>query len=271
MEIWVRLLSLPLGWMNDQKGRKAMELLGEVSKMDVDADGKANGAFLRRDEERKLPYQTKVPLRATKSVGGATLASRHQHQLILCLLSGTTELPRPPRPPSPHPHGLLPQIAKIPPPHPHGHLPQIAKISKDGSGGEVREMGREHEFGGLVFELASTEKNKELWFKKVGGGEDYLFISDSEEQGSEDGGGGNYLSERPNPVDAIEEQAVVVVDNQPMDNVEGLEKMEAEEKPVDIVEGLDGMEAVAWQDIDVRDGQATWRPNTIRLRVHLGA
>lgn len=47
MEIWVRLLSLPLGWMNDQKGRKAMELLGEVSKMDVDADGKANGAFLR--------------------------------------------------------------------------------------------------------------------------------------------------------------------------------------------------------------------------------
>ncbi|KAF8765926.1 hypothetical protein HU200_007963 [Digitaria exilis] len=99
---------------------------------------------------------------------------------------------------------------------------------------------------------------------EVGGGDDYLFISDSEEQGSEDGGGGDYLSvtahtigsslpfkqERPNPVDAIDEQSVdIVVDNQPLDNVEGLERMEAEEQTVDSVEGRDGMEAVPWQDI----------------------
>ncbi|KAF8668302.1 hypothetical protein HU200_052358 [Digitaria exilis] len=29
------------------------------------------------------------------------------------------------------------------------------------------DLGNEHEFGGLVFGLASTEKTKELWFKKV--------------------------------------------------------------------------------------------------------
>lgn len=46
MELWVRILNLPLGWMNDKKGRKPMELLGEVIKMDVDGDGKACGAFL---------------------------------------------------------------------------------------------------------------------------------------------------------------------------------------------------------------------------------
>lgn len=47
MEIWVRIPNLPLGWMNRQKGIRAMELLGEVVKMDVDNDDKASGAFLR--------------------------------------------------------------------------------------------------------------------------------------------------------------------------------------------------------------------------------
>ncbi|KAF8697219.1 hypothetical protein HU200_036082 [Digitaria exilis] len=117
------------------------------------------------------------------------------------------------------------------------------------------DLGDEHEFGGLVFGLASTEKTKELWFKKV------LILLKIQ---SEDGGGGDYLSvtahtigsslpfkqERPNPVDAIDEQSVdIVVDNQPLDNVEGLERMEAEEQTVDSVEGRDGMEAVPWQDI----------------------
>ncbi|KAF8715483.1 hypothetical protein HU200_027137 [Digitaria exilis] len=61
---------------------------------------------------------------------------------------------------------------------------------------------------------------------ELGGAEDYLFISDSEEQASED-------EEHPNLVDAIEEQAVVAIEEHPMDNVEGLESMEG----------------VAWQDI----------------------
>lgn len=47
MEILVRLIDLPLGWMNQQRGVRAMRLLGEVVKMDVDKDGKASGPFLR--------------------------------------------------------------------------------------------------------------------------------------------------------------------------------------------------------------------------------
>jgi hypothetical protein len=47
MEIWVRILNLPLGWMNQPRGSRAMNLIGQVVKMDVDADGKASGAFLR--------------------------------------------------------------------------------------------------------------------------------------------------------------------------------------------------------------------------------
>ena len=46
MEIWVRILNLPLGWMK-QRGNRAMSLIGHVVKMDVDRDGKASGAFLR--------------------------------------------------------------------------------------------------------------------------------------------------------------------------------------------------------------------------------
>lgn len=47
LELWVRILDLPLGWMNQARGSRAMSLIGNVVKMDVDADGKAAGAFLR--------------------------------------------------------------------------------------------------------------------------------------------------------------------------------------------------------------------------------
>jgi hypothetical protein len=47
MDIWVRILDLPLGWMNVHRGARAMGLLGDVVKMDVDGDGKASGPFLR--------------------------------------------------------------------------------------------------------------------------------------------------------------------------------------------------------------------------------
>lgn len=46
-EIWVRILNLPLGWMNQTRGFRAMSLLGRVVKMDVDLDSKASGVFLR--------------------------------------------------------------------------------------------------------------------------------------------------------------------------------------------------------------------------------
>lgn len=47
MEIWVRLINLPLGWMNSHRGTRAMSLIGEVIKLDVDEGGKASGPFLR--------------------------------------------------------------------------------------------------------------------------------------------------------------------------------------------------------------------------------
>lgn len=47
LEIWARVLDLPLGWMNKRKGTGVMNMLGKLKQLDVDADGKASGAFLR--------------------------------------------------------------------------------------------------------------------------------------------------------------------------------------------------------------------------------
>lgn len=47
MELWARIINLPLGWMNRARGSRAMEMIGRVLVMDVDKDGKASGAFLR--------------------------------------------------------------------------------------------------------------------------------------------------------------------------------------------------------------------------------
>ena len=42
MDIWVRILDLPLGWMNKHQGERAVGLIGELNKM-----GEASGPFLR--------------------------------------------------------------------------------------------------------------------------------------------------------------------------------------------------------------------------------
>ena len=59
MEIWVRLLNLSLGWMNLQRGKCAMGLIGHVVRMDVDKDGNASGAFLRA----RIAIEIDKPLR----------------------------------------------------------------------------------------------------------------------------------------------------------------------------------------------------------------
>lgn len=59
MEIWARIPNLPLGWMNQHRGSRAMSLLGHVVKMDVDTDGKASGVFLRA----KIAIEIDKPLR----------------------------------------------------------------------------------------------------------------------------------------------------------------------------------------------------------------
>lgn len=69
IQIWPCLLNLPLGWMNDKRGKKAMDLLGDVIKMDVDSDGKAWGAFLRARIKIELekPIKRRALLRMTRS------------------------------------------------------------------------------------------------------------------------------------------------------------------------------------------------------------
>jgi len=47
IDLWVCILNLPLGWMTAHRGSRAMGLVGDVKKMDVDAEGKASGPFLR--------------------------------------------------------------------------------------------------------------------------------------------------------------------------------------------------------------------------------
>lgn len=59
MEIWVRILNLPLGWMNQYRGEWAMSLVGTVMNMDMDKDGKASGSFL----QARVAIEVAKPLR----------------------------------------------------------------------------------------------------------------------------------------------------------------------------------------------------------------
>lgn len=69
MDLWVRILNLPLGWMNAHRGTRAMGLIGDVKKMDVDADGKGSGPFLRARVSVDLgkPLRRGVLLKTDKS------------------------------------------------------------------------------------------------------------------------------------------------------------------------------------------------------------
>jgi hypothetical protein len=59
MEIWVRILDLLLGWMNQKRGSRAMGLIGEVKRLDVDSHGKASGPYLRA----RVAIDVEKPLR----------------------------------------------------------------------------------------------------------------------------------------------------------------------------------------------------------------
>jgi hypothetical protein len=69
LELWVRILNLPLGWMNRMRGSRAMSLVGRVEKMDVDKDGKASGAYLRARVAIEIdkPLRRGVLLRMNKA------------------------------------------------------------------------------------------------------------------------------------------------------------------------------------------------------------
>ncbi|XP_039815268.1 uncharacterized protein LOC120678182 [Panicum virgatum] len=59
MEIWVRILNLPFGWMNARRGARAAGLIGKVVKLDVYGDGEASGPFLRA----RVKIEADKPLR----------------------------------------------------------------------------------------------------------------------------------------------------------------------------------------------------------------
>jgi hypothetical protein len=102
MEIWVRIINLPLGWMNQQRGSRAMGLIGTVIKVDVDADGKASGAFLRARVAIEIgkPLRRGVMLRMSKSEDPKWFAIQYEKLPFYCFGCGVIghseiECPRP--------------------------------------------------------------------------------------------------------------------------------------------------------------------------------
>ena len=90
MDIWVRILNLPLGWMNQQRGSRAMHLLGEVKQMDVDSDGKAGGAFLRARVAIELdrPLKRGVLLRMTRDSEPEWFDAQYEKLPFFCFSCG---------------------------------------------------------------------------------------------------------------------------------------------------------------------------------------
>jgi len=90
MEIWVHILNLPLSWMNQQRGSRAMSLTGKVVKMDVDGDGKASGAFLRGRVAIEIdkPLRRGVLLRMSKTEDPRLFAVQYEKLPFFCFACG---------------------------------------------------------------------------------------------------------------------------------------------------------------------------------------
>jgi hypothetical protein len=67
--MWVHILDLPFGWMNSKRGSRAASLIGEVKKVEADAEGKVNGPFLRARVVLDIskPLQRGIMLKKDKS------------------------------------------------------------------------------------------------------------------------------------------------------------------------------------------------------------
>lgn len=90
MDIWVRFLNLPLGWMNQHRGVRAMQLLGDVQQMDVDEDGKASGAFLRARVSIAInkPIKRGVLLKMTKNGEPEWFDAQYEKLPFICFSCG---------------------------------------------------------------------------------------------------------------------------------------------------------------------------------------
>lgn len=90
MELWVRMLNLPLGWTNQHRGLRAMNLIGQVVKMDVDEDGKASGAFLRARVSIELDKLLRrgVLLRMSRNEEAKWFQAQYEKLLFYCFVCG---------------------------------------------------------------------------------------------------------------------------------------------------------------------------------------
>jgi hypothetical protein len=90
MDISVRILNLPLGWMNEHRGSRAMRLLGDVRQMDVDEDGKASGAFLRTQVSIVInkPIKRGVLLKMSKNGDPEWFNAQYEKSPFICFSCG---------------------------------------------------------------------------------------------------------------------------------------------------------------------------------------
>jgi hypothetical protein len=90
LEIWARILNIPLGWMNETRGSRAMSLIGEVRKMDVDKHGKASGPFLRARVAIDInkPVRRGVMLRTKKAGDPEWFDVQYEKLPFYCLNCG---------------------------------------------------------------------------------------------------------------------------------------------------------------------------------------
>lgn len=90
LELWVRLLNLPLGWMNRGRGSRAMELIGKVMQMDVDAEGKACSAFLRARVSIEIakPVRRGILMRINKTEEPRWFPAQYERLPHICFHCG---------------------------------------------------------------------------------------------------------------------------------------------------------------------------------------
>lgn len=93
MEMWVRIMDLPLGWMNQTRGPRAMGFIGRVVKMDVDKDGKASGAYLRGRVAIEIdkPLRRGVLLRMSKTEEPRWFHAQYEKLPYYCFACGVIE------------------------------------------------------------------------------------------------------------------------------------------------------------------------------------
>jgi hypothetical protein len=124
----VHILNLPLRWMNQVWGSRAMNLIGRVVKMDVDADGKASGAFLRAQVAIEIdkPLRRGVLLWMSKSEEPRWFHVQYERLPYYCFACGTighSELECPTPVPQDE-HGKLPCDAQLRAPRERRRRPQ---------------------------------------------------------------------------------------------------------------------------------------------------